>query len=105
MKILEKKNVQINFTESLLRMAADDVEGEPPCLTAPSRTGVGVYRSCSALAETHSRAAIGRLQGKDVWACRRARYRLIDTCSYYATKINERAFPRKELLKSNSFAG
>lgn len=28
MKILEKKNVQINFTESLLRMAADDVEGE-----------------------------------------------------------------------------
>lgn len=27
MKILEKKNVQINFTESLLRMAADDVEG------------------------------------------------------------------------------
>uniref|UniRef100_A0A3Q2PAL0 Programmed cell death 10b n=1 Tax=Fundulus heteroclitus TaxID=8078 RepID=A0A3Q2PAL0_FUNHE len=26
MKILEKKNVQINFTESLLRMAADDVE-------------------------------------------------------------------------------
>jgi len=28
MKILEKKNVQINFTESLLRMASDDVEGE-----------------------------------------------------------------------------
>lgn len=28
MKILEKKNVQINFTESLLRMAAVDVEGE-----------------------------------------------------------------------------
>lgn len=28
MKILEKKNVQINFTESLLRMAADDVEGK-----------------------------------------------------------------------------
>lgn len=28
MKILEKKNVQINFTESLLRMAADDVKGE-----------------------------------------------------------------------------
>lgn len=27
MKILEKKNVQINYTESLLRMAADDVEG------------------------------------------------------------------------------
>lgn len=27
MKILEKKNVDINFTESLLRMAADDVEG------------------------------------------------------------------------------
>jgi len=27
MKVLEKKNVQINFTESLLRMAADDVEG------------------------------------------------------------------------------
>ncbi len=27
MKILEKKNVEINFTESLLRMAADDVEG------------------------------------------------------------------------------
>uniref|UniRef100_A0A8C7WX04 Programmed cell death 10b n=1 Tax=Oryzias sinensis TaxID=183150 RepID=A0A8C7WX04_9TELE len=26
MKILEKKNVQINFTESLLRMAADDVK-------------------------------------------------------------------------------
>nr|XP_029509320.1 programmed cell death protein 10-B [Oncorhynchus nerka]XP_029509321.1 programmed cell death protein 10-B [Oncorhynchus nerka] len=26
MKILEKKNVQINYTESLLRMAADDVE-------------------------------------------------------------------------------
>ncbi|KAJ3613260.1 hypothetical protein NHX12_019510 [Muraenolepis orangiensis] len=26
MKILEKKNVQINFTESLLRMAAEDVE-------------------------------------------------------------------------------
>lgn len=26
-KILEKKNVEINFTESLLRMAADDVEG------------------------------------------------------------------------------
>ncbi|KAL1257152.1 hypothetical protein QQF64_012697 [Cirrhinus molitorella] len=26
MKILEKKNVEINFTESLLRMAADDVE-------------------------------------------------------------------------------
>ena len=28
MKILEKKNVEVNFTESLLRMAADDVEGE-----------------------------------------------------------------------------
>lgn len=28
MKILEKKSVEINFTESLLRMAADDVEGE-----------------------------------------------------------------------------
>lgn len=28
MKILEKKNVEINFTESLLRMAADDVEGK-----------------------------------------------------------------------------
>ncbi len=27
-KILEKKNVEINFTESLLRMAADDVEGK-----------------------------------------------------------------------------
>lgn len=27
MKILEKKNVDINFTESLLRMAAEDVEG------------------------------------------------------------------------------
>lgn len=53
MKILEKKNVQINFTESLLRMAADDVEGEPPRLP-------GVYRSCSALVETHPRAAIGR---------------------------------------------
>uniref|UniRef100_A0A3B3QVA2 Programmed cell death 10a n=1 Tax=Paramormyrops kingsleyae TaxID=1676925 RepID=A0A3B3QVA2_9TELE len=26
MKILEKKNVEVNFTESLLRMAADDVE-------------------------------------------------------------------------------
>ncbi|CAB1327844.1 unnamed protein product [Coregonus sp. 'balchen'] len=26
MKILEKKNVQINYTESLLRMAADEVE-------------------------------------------------------------------------------
>uniref|UniRef100_A0A672PFE7 Programmed cell death protein 10-like n=1 Tax=Sinocyclocheilus grahami TaxID=75366 RepID=A0A672PFE7_SINGR len=26
MKILEKKNVEINFTESLLRLAADDVE-------------------------------------------------------------------------------
>lgn len=26
-KILEKKNVEVNFTESLLRMAADDVEG------------------------------------------------------------------------------
>lgn len=35
MKILEKKNVQINFTESLLRMAADDVEGEHPCLNGP----------------------------------------------------------------------
>lgn len=28
MKILEKKNVEINFTESLLRMAAEDVEGK-----------------------------------------------------------------------------
>ncbi len=28
MKILEKKNVEINFSESLLRMAADDVEGK-----------------------------------------------------------------------------
>lgn len=27
MKILEKKSVEVNFTESLLRMAADDVEG------------------------------------------------------------------------------
>lgn len=27
MKILEKKSVDVNFTESLLRMAADDVEG------------------------------------------------------------------------------
>uniref|UniRef100_A0A8B9KKH4 Programmed cell death 10a n=1 Tax=Astyanax mexicanus TaxID=7994 RepID=A0A8B9KKH4_ASTMX len=27
LKILEKKNVEINFTESLLRMAADDVKG------------------------------------------------------------------------------
>lgn len=26
-KILEKKSVEVNFTESLLRMAADDVEG------------------------------------------------------------------------------
>lgn len=39
MKILEKKNVQINFTESLLRMAADDVEGE--CAVAVGRGGVG----------------------------------------------------------------
>ncbi|KAJ1070635.1 hypothetical protein K5549_003614 [Capra hircus] len=28
MKILEKKSVEVNFTESLLRMAADDVEAE-----------------------------------------------------------------------------
>lgn len=28
MKILEKKSLEINFTESLLRMAADDVEGK-----------------------------------------------------------------------------
>ena len=27
MKILNKKNVEVNFTEALLRMAADDVEG------------------------------------------------------------------------------
>lgn len=27
MKILEKKHVEINFSESLLRMAADDVKG------------------------------------------------------------------------------
>lgn len=26
-KILEKKSIEVNFTESLLRMAADDVEG------------------------------------------------------------------------------
>ncbi|XP_048120244.1 programmed cell death protein 10-A-like isoform X1 [Alosa alosa] len=28
MKVLEKKNVEVNFPESLLRMAADDVEAE-----------------------------------------------------------------------------
>lgn len=27
MKILEKKNVKVDYNESLLRMAADDVEG------------------------------------------------------------------------------
>lgn len=32
MKILEKKSVDVNFTESLLRMAADDVEGKNPML-------------------------------------------------------------------------
>jgi hypothetical protein len=34
MKILEKKSVEVNFTESLLRMAADDVEGirKKPCV-------------------------------------------------------------------------
>lgn len=31
MKILEKKSVDVNFTESLLRMAADDVEGNILC--------------------------------------------------------------------------
>lgn len=30
MKILEKKNVKIDYHESLLRMAADDVEGRRP---------------------------------------------------------------------------
>lgn len=44
MKILEKKNVQINFTESLLRMAADDVEGEPPRLPAPGSVFTGAAR-------------------------------------------------------------
>jgi len=33
MKILEKKSVDVNFTESLLRMAADDVEGNVISLT------------------------------------------------------------------------
>lgn len=33
MKILEKKSVDVNFTESLLRMAADDVEGNTKSLT------------------------------------------------------------------------
>lgn len=33
MKILEKKSVDVNFTESLLRMAADDVEGNIRSLT------------------------------------------------------------------------
>lgn len=32
MKILEKKSVEVNFTESLLRMAADDVEGNQKVL-------------------------------------------------------------------------
>lgn len=32
MKILEKKSVDVNFTESLLRMAADDVEGNKSVL-------------------------------------------------------------------------
>lgn len=32
MKILEKKSVDVNFTESLLRMAADDVEGNKSCV-------------------------------------------------------------------------
>lgn len=27
MKVLEKKNLRVNYSESLLRMAADDVEG------------------------------------------------------------------------------
>lgn len=31
MKILEKKNLKIDFSESLLRMAADDVEGRMLC--------------------------------------------------------------------------
>lgn len=81
MKILEKKNVQINFTESLLRMAADDVEGEhlhrggagprfmPPCLPELLCTG----------GQTRTRAADVRSLNKDVWACRSGRYRLINT--------------------------
>lgn len=32
MKILEKKNVELNFSESLLRMAADDVKGVFACM-------------------------------------------------------------------------
>ena len=34
MKVLEKKKMEVNFTESLLRMAADDVEGEKLCVCA-----------------------------------------------------------------------
>lgn len=30
MKILEKKNLRINYNESVLRMAADDVDGRRP---------------------------------------------------------------------------
>lgn len=37
MKILEKKSVDVNFTESLLRMAADDVEGNIRSLTLNKR--------------------------------------------------------------------
>lgn len=55
MKILEKKNVQINFTESLLRMAADDVEGERlPQNESSVNPGDFLYRSSSVLVEKHS---------------------------------------------------
>lgn len=43
MKILEKKNLKINYSESLLRMAADDVEGKRPfewCMQREKEGGI-----------------------------------------------------------------
>lgn len=67
MKILEKKNVQINFTESLLRMAADDVEGERlPGIEPSINSGDCLPELLCAGGKTQPRAAIVRLKNKDV---------------------------------------
>lgn len=41
MKILEKKSLKVNYNESLLRMASDDVEGMMLCEWCVQREKVG----------------------------------------------------------------
>lgn len=59
-KVLEKKNLRINYSESLLRMAADDVEGRRlsvPCMQREEEGGERLVLAGLTSAQSSSRGS------------------------------------------------